>query len=317
MPDQLPQLAERVLLGRYRLVRLIAQGGMAEVWEGHDQILARPVAVKVLHGHLADDAAFVERFRREAVAAAGLVHPGIVSTYDTGSDEGVAFIVMELVRGATLRQTISDSAPLPAAVAVPIAAEVADALDYAHRAGLVHRDVKPANILVTEHAGATAPLLAVKVADFGIAKLDQEPPGQALTEPGAVVGTATYLSPEQVEGSPADARTDEYALGVVLYEMLCGAPPFQAETDLATALHHLRTPAPPLRQHQGGISPALEAVVLKALAKDPDERYPSLAAMRDALLAVDASLDGADGGPVDDAVPLVVRHATPPAGVPP
>ena len=308
MPDPLP-LIDRVLVGRYRPVRLIARGGMAEVWEGYDDVLARPVAIKVLHAHLAADAAFVERFRREAIAAARLAHPSIVATFDAGADGDVAFIVMELVRGRTLRDTLSEAGAMPPEIAVPIAAEVADALEHAHQAGLVHRDVKPANILISEHEGETAPLLRVKVADFGIAKLHaQAGPDADLTQPGAVVGTARYLSPEQVQGRTPDARSDVYALGVVLYEMLCGRPPFQAETELATALLHVRDPAPPFRQVCPGVDGPLEAVVLRALAKNPAERYPSAAAMRSALLAVDLA--------EDDAVPHVVRDPTPPAGVP-
>jgi len=186
--------------------------------------------------------------------------------------------------------------------------------------------VKPANILVTEHAGATAPLLAVKVADFGIAKMDLGDDATELTEPGAVVGTAAYLSPEQVQGATPDACSDQYALGVVLYEMLCGAPPFNAQTELATALLHVRaTPERPSAQ-QPAVSSGLESVVLKAMAKDPADRYPSLAAMRDALSILEvegaaevaASLDQTSVLDMeDDAVPQVVRHATPPAGTRP
>ncbi|MGH9178024.1 MAG: protein kinase domain-containing protein [Acidimicrobiales bacterium] len=310
MPDS-PPLVDRVLVGRYRPVRLVARGGMAEVWEAYDDVLARPVAVKVLLPHLAADAAFVERFRREAVAAARLAHPGIVATFDAGTDGDLAFIVMELVPGRTLRDALAEACTLPPAAAVPIAAEVADALDHAHREGLVHRDVKPANILLTEHEGQTAPLLRVKVADFGIAKLHPDANATAadLTQTGAVVGTARYLSPEQVQGRRPDARSDVYALGVVLYEMLCGRPPFHAETDLATALLHVREDPPSMRQLGRDVPPPLEAIVLKALAKDPDGRYPSAAALRDALRGV--RLDVED----DDAVPLVVRDRTPPAGV--
>ncbi|MGQ0520480.1 MAG: protein kinase domain-containing protein [Actinomycetota bacterium] len=309
MPDAQP-LIDRVLVGRYRPVRLIARGGMAEVWEAHDDVLARSVAVKVLHAHLAADAAFVERFRREAIAAARLAHPSIVATFDAGTDGDLAFIVMELVRGRTLREEITASGTLPPAVAVPIAAEVADALEHAHQEGLVHRDVKPANILLSEHEGQTAPLLRVKVADFGIAKV--RPNSNAtvadLTQTGAVVGTARYLSPEQVQGGTPDARSDVYALGVVLYEMLCGRPPFQAETELATALLHVRQAPPSLRQLDREVPGPLEAIVLRALAKDPDDRYRSAAALRDALRSVDLEKD--------DAVPLVVRDPTPPSGMP-
>jgi serine/threonine protein kinase len=293
---------DRVLAGRYRLVRSIDRGGMAEVWEAHDEVLARPVAVKILHRHLADDDAFVERFRREAVAAARLSHPGIVATYDTGADDGVAFIVMELVRGRTLRRALESGPPLAPPEAVRIAAEVADALEHAHRAGLVHRDVKPGNILLCEDASGGA---RVKVADFGIAKLAAG--GGDLTQTGALVGTAKYLSPEQVEGRSPDARSDVYALGVVLYEMLCGRPPFAAETELATALQHVRALPPPPRRLRAGIPPSLEGVVLRAMAKAPADRYQSAADLGAALQAVDLAADDAD--------PMVVRDPTPPGGV--
>ncbi|HVF75971.1 MAG TPA: protein kinase [Acidimicrobiales bacterium] len=298
-----PLTTDRTLAGRYRLVSPVARGGMAEVWEAVDDVLARPVAVKILHSHLADDDGFVERFRREAVAAARLTHPGIVATYDAGADDGVAFIVMELVRGRTLRQSMEQS-PLPPREAVRIAADVADALEHAHRAGLVHRDVKPANILLCE---APAGGVRVKVADFGIAKLQSG--GGDLTATGALVGTAKYLSPEQVEGRSPDARSDVYALGVVLYEMLCGRPPFSGDTELATAMQHVQAEPPRPRQVCAGIPRPLEQVVLRAMAKEPDQRYQSAADLRGALLAVDL----AD----DDAEPFVVRDPTPPDGIVP
>jgi tRNA A-37 threonylcarbamoyl transferase component Bud32 len=319
VPDSIPLMADRVLLGRYRMVRPIARGGMAEVWEGYDDVLARPVAVKVLHPHLAADAAFVERFRREAVAAAKLAHPGIVATFDTGTDGDVVFIVMELVRGRTLRDAMEETGPLPPSMAVTIAAGVADALDHAHRAGLVHRDVKPANILLPDHDGSTGPVLRVKVADFGIAKLQSAPGSGDLTQTGAIVGTAKYLSPEQVQGDPPDARSDEYALGVMLYEMLCGQPPYAAETELATALQHVGgEPLGPC-QLDPAIPRPLEATVLRAMARDREARYPSLAHFRSALLALDlvdtGLIETTDVG--DDAVPSVVRDPTPPAGTKP
>ncbi|MDQ6946844.1 MAG: protein kinase, partial [Actinomycetota bacterium] len=214
--------AQGVLGGRYRLQLSIASGGMAEVWEAQDEILGRRVAVKVLHSHLATDRSFLARFRREAIAAARLAHPNVVATYDTGVDDGVAWIVMERVDGSTLRQVLSTSSPLDPGRAVRIAIQVADALDYAHRAGVIHRDVKPGNILLTDSD-------RVKVADFGIAKAAIEAAEDAdgpsidfsdLTQSGAIVGTAKYLSPEQVNGEAVDGRSDVYALGVVLYEMV-------------------------------------------------------------------------------------------------
>ncbi len=320
MAEALPGVhTERVLAGRYRLRRLIAKGGMAEVWEAEDDILGRRVAVKILHPHLAADESFRERFRREAIAAARLAHPNVVATYDTGTDEGITFIVMELVDGKTLRQILNESGPMPPGRVVHIGAQVADALHYAHKAGVVHRDVKPANLLI-------CPDGRVKVADFGIAKAveDAEPdrpsPSDALTSTGSIVGTAQYLSPEQVDGRTVDGRTDVYALGVVLYEMLCGRPPFSGDTDMAVALKHVTsTPLAP-RQVRGGIPRALEEVVLRAMAKAPEARYQSAADLQTALLSVDLGADEATNvvaptGYVPGAVG--VDAATPPRGIPP
>ena len=320
MPEASPSTPGRVLARRYRLVTPIARGGMAEVWEGHDEVLARPVAVKVLHRHLARDDEFVERFRREGVAAARLAHPGIVATFDAGTDGDDAFIVMELVRGRTLRDAVAERDGFEPALAVQVAADVADALDHAHRAGLVHRDVKPANVLVLGHEGGDGRALQVKVGDFGIAKLQNPSDAAQLTATGAVVGTAKYLAPEQVMGGTPDPRTDVYALGVVLYEMLCGRAPFQADTELATALQHVRSEAPPLCGLRPDVPDTLEAVVARAMAKDPDERYQSAAAFRAALLALDVGPPAQPpAAPTahDDAVPHVVREPTPPRGTAP
>ncbi|HEX2065120.1 MAG TPA: protein kinase [Acidimicrobiales bacterium] len=329
----------RLLAGRYRLVKPIAKGGMAEVWEGHDEVLARPVAVKVLHRHLADADEFVERFRREAVAAARLAHPGIVATFDTGTDGDLVFIVMELVPGRTLSQALAEGTRLEPTVAVHVAAEVADALDHAHQAGLIHRDVKPANILLVEDAGDSRPV-QVKVADFGIAKMQNPDDAAQLTATGAVVGTAKYLAPEQVVGGDLDRRTDVYAVGVVLYEMLCGQPPFQADTELATAIQRVRSEPPPPGELCPNLPRGLEAVVMRAIAKDREDRFPSAGALRAALLQLDVgghALEPVEPVPPpgdetpapapprravqpasqDDAVPLVVRDPTPPAGVRP
>ena len=272
------------LAGRYRLRHVIATGGMAEVWKATDDVLGRPVAVKILLGQLAADDSFVERFRREAIAAARLGHPNIVATYDTGLDAGVAFIVMELVEAKTLREILIEQGPLAPGWVIGIGAQVADALDYSHRSGVVHRDVKPANILVCDDG-------RVKVADFGIAKAVEESgsqshPAEALTMAGSIIGTAQYLAPEQLEDGPVDGRADIYGLGVVLYEILCGRAPFSGDSDLAVALQHLQ--ATPVAPHQlrGDIPGPLEEVVLRAMARYPDARYQSAAQLRAALLCI-------------------------------
>jgi eukaryotic-like serine/threonine-protein kinase len=307
---------ERVLGGRYRLKRLIAKGGMAEVWEAVDDILGRPVAVKVLHPHLAADESFQERFRREAIAAARLAHPNVVATFDTGTDAGTTFIVMELVEAQNLRQALNETGPMAPGRVVHIWAQVADALHYAHRAGIVHRDVKPANILL-------CPDGRVKVADFGIAKAVEDTeaerpgPADALTGTGSIVGTAQYLSPEQVDGREVDARSDVYALGVVLYEMLCGRPPFTGETDMAVALKHITTSPLAPRQVRAGIPRALEEIVLRAMAKAPEARYQSAAELQTALLSVNLGAQDATNV-VAAPPPLPPRDDhTPPRGVPP
>ena len=274
-----PPQPGRLVAGRYRLDSLLASGGMAQVWQGTDEVLRRQVAVKLLHTHLAADHTFVTRFRQEALAVARLAHPGIVAIYDTCSEDGVEAIVMELVPGQTLRQRLDDPEPIDPWQAAGLAAQVADALDAAHRAGLVHRDVKPANVLLAGDG-------RVKVADFGIAKAVAE---ADLTQPGLMVGTAKYLAPEQVRGESIDARTDLYSLGVVLYEMLCGRPPFKAETDAATALLRLqRDPLRP-RQVRPGVPKALEDIVCRAMARDPQDRFQSATELRAALLAAGAA----------------------------
>jgi tRNA A-37 threonylcarbamoyl transferase component Bud32 len=293
--------AGRLLADRYRLEELVASGGMAQVWQGTDEVLRRKVAVKLLHPHLAADSSFVLRFRQEAVAAARLAHPGIVSIYDTCSEAGTEAIVMELVPGQTLRQRLDEPTPVDPWQAAALAAQVAEALEAAHRAGLVHRDVKPANVLLTGDG-------RVKVADFGIAKAVAE---ADLTQPGLMVGTAKYVAPEQVEGKPVDARTDVYSLGVVLYEMLCGRAPFEADTEAATALARLqRDPLRP-RQVRSGVPRALEEIVGRAMARDPEQRFPSAADLRAALLAA-----GAAPSPEADLTATSLAPA-PPAAAPP
>jgi serine/threonine-protein kinase len=273
MPE--PLEPGRVLGGRYRLERVIARGGMGTVWEADDPLLARKIAVKTLDAAIGTDESIRARFRREAITAAAVTHPNIVATYDTGEDDGVAYIVMELVHGITLRQLIDRDGAVPVEDAAGIAYQVADALAVAHARGLVHRDVKPGNVLVQPDG-------RVKVTDFGIAKA-ADGGGDELTRTGMVVGTARYLAPEQVDGRAVDERVDIYSLGLVLYEMLCGKAPFEADTDIATAVARLTSPPRPITLECPGVPSALEHVIDRALTKDPGDRWPSALAFRDAL----------------------------------
>jgi serine/threonine-protein kinase len=288
----------RVLGGRYRLDRELARGGMATVWVAEDPLLSRQVAVKILHPQLALDDSLRTRFRYEAVAAAKLSHPAIVATYDTGDDEGVAYIVMQLVHGPTLRRMMDLRGPLPIDEAADITRQVAEALDHAHRHGLVHRDIKPANVLVPPDG-------QVKVTDFGIAKAAGD---EDLTRTGSVIGTARYLAPEQVNGGRVDGRADIYALGLLLYEMLAGSLPFSGDTEIATAAARLTHDAEPVRVRRPDVPPALDAAVAHSLARDPDQRFPSARAFHDAL-------DSAAHAPPDRDQTLV--GAPPPVAPPP
>lgn len=254
-------LEDQLLAGRYLLQRELARGGMATVWLAHDQVLGRNVAVKLLHDHLASDQSLVSRFRAEAIAAGKLVHPNIVATFDTGAHAGRPYIVMEIVGGPTLRELIDSNSPLPISQVLALAMQMADALAHAHARGVIHRDIKPSNIVITSDGRA-------KVADFGIAKsLDRVPDYNDLTHTGMVIGTAKYLSPEQVEGRSASPQSDCYALGLVLYEMLCNQAPFVGETDLATAAARLIAPPRRPRELRADIPASLDLVVLHALAR--------------------------------------------------
>jgi eukaryotic-like serine/threonine-protein kinase len=265
---------QQVYSNRYEVVRGIARGGMSEVYLAHDRHLDRPVALKVLTSALSRDPSFVERFRREAQAAANLSHPNIVAVYDWGQEEGTYFIVMEYIDGHSLRDVLRAQTRIEASRAAGIGAEVANGLSFAHKAGVVHRDVKPGNVLI-EASGQ------VKVTDFGVARADAS---EALTQTGSVMGTATYFSPEQAQGLVVDGRSDVYSLGVVLYEMVCGTPPFAGENPVSVAYQHVREPVPSLRERQPDVPPALEQIIMTALEKDANRRYQSADDLRADLL---------------------------------
>jgi eukaryotic-like serine/threonine-protein kinase len=268
-------VASQVFTGRYQMVRQVARGGMAEVYLARDLLLDRPVALKVLFPEFSTDPSFVERFRREARAAANLNHPGIVSIYDWGQEGRTYFIVMEYVDGRTLREVIRSEGPLLAHRAAEIGADIAGALHFAHQHNCVHRDVKPGNVMI---AGQQ-----VKVTDFGIARAGDSG-GENLTQTGAVMGTATYFSPEQAQGHDVDARSDVYSLGVVLYEMVTGRPPFKGDNPVAIAYQHVREQPVPPSEINPDVPRVFDAIILKAMAKDTASRYQTAEALRADLL---------------------------------
>src|SRR5262245_9072985 len=257
-------LIDRLFDDRYRITRKLGAGGMATVYLAEDQELGRRVAIKILNERHANDEQFVERFRREAKNAAGLSHPNVVSIYDRGEAEGTYYIAMEYVEGRTLKDLILRRGPSPIPIAIDYTRQILQALRFAHRAGIVHRDIKPHNVIVDSDG-------RVKVADFGIARAGTS----QMTEAGSIIGTAQYLSPEQARGAPVDQTSDLYSVGILLYELLTGTVPFNGETPVEIAMKHLsQTPEPP-SAHRPDVPHDLDLVVLRALAKDPGERYQS------------------------------------------
>ena len=261
---------------RYRVERSVGRGGMAEVFLAHDLLLDRPVALKVLFPEYANDPSFVERFRREAQSAAGLTHPNIVAVYDWGKVNNTYFIAMEFVQGRTLASILKEKLRLTARQACDVAVDVASALGFAHENGVVHRDIKPGNILI----GSTG---QVKVADFGIARALGSAVEEGLTQTGSVMGTATYLSPEQAQGSQPDPRSDIYSLGVMMYEMVAGRAPFIGDNAVGVAYQQVHGVPPALSEFVSDIPREFEAIVAKCMAKSAERRYANAGALRDDL----------------------------------
>ena len=284
---------------RYRTIELLGIGGMAEVYLAHDEVLDRDVALKVLSRRFADDDEVIERFRGEARSAAALRHPNIVSIYDRGeTEDGTYYIVMEYLPGGTLKDWILREGRLPPHAAAALAVQVAEALREAHRNGVIHRDVKPQNTLLTESGD-------VKVADFGIARAASS---ATLTRTGVVLGSVHYMSPEQAIGAPVDSRSDLYSLGVVLYEMLTGEPPYDGENPICVAMKHLEGRPPSPRETDPLIPEGMDAVTIRLLAKDPEERYPDATSLLEDLDRVQRG-----STPTAATTRLAVRTASPPA----
>ena len=266
--------------GRYRILRRIGSGGMADVYCAEDTHLGRQVAIKVLHRRFAQDQEFVERFRREAKSAAGLNHPNVVGVFDRGEHEGTYYIAMEFLEGRTLKDIVTAEAPLEQERVVDLGVQILQAAGFAHRHGVIHRDFKPHNVIVDELGHA-------KVTDFGIARAG----ASEMTETGSIMGTAQYLSPEQAQGHAVTATSDIYSIGVMLYEMLAGRLPFDGDSAVAVALKHLSEPPAPISQWRPDVHPALEAVVMAALAKDPAQRWQSAEDFAGGLEAARAQIE--------------------------
>src|SRR6266566_7068362 len=280
-----------VVAGRYELEELVGSGGMSSVFRAHDALLERKVALKILHEQYTSDEDYVERFRREARAVAGLSHPNIVTVIDRGEQDGRQFIVFEYIDGESLKQLVDRTGPLQVDQAVGLTLQIARALAFAHQQGLVHRDVKPQNVLLNDDGRA-------KVTDFGIARsLDVQ---QGMTQSGTVMGTSDYIAPEQARGERVDEQTDVYSLGVVLYELLTGEVPFPGENFVAVAMRHINEPPPSARERRPDVSPRLDAAIKRAMAKEQGDRFGS---MGDFVGELEAALDV---GPDEDTGTIVL-----------
>jgi eukaryotic-like serine/threonine-protein kinase len=293
-----------LIADRFELEELVGSGGMSTVFRARDLQLDRRVAIKILHERYVEDPEYVERFRREARAVAKLSHPNIVTVIDRGDDGGRQYIVFEHVEGENLKELVTRTGRMPPRRALELVIPVADGLAFAHEHGLVHRDVKPQNVLLSSEG-------EVKVTDFGIARsLDVE---HGVTQTGTVLGTSEYLAPEQASGDPVSPATDEYSLGVVLWELLTGEVPFTGENFVAVALRHVNEPPPRLRERRPDLPPRLAAAVERALAKDPARRYPSMAALAAELRACLAELERGVAVEDDAALTRVSPAVSPPA----
>jgi eukaryotic-like serine/threonine-protein kinase len=296
-----------VVDGRYRILNRIGSGGMADVYCAEDTHLGRQVALKVLHHRFAQDQEFVERFRREASAAAGLQHPNVVNVFDRGAHDGTYYIAMEFLQGETLKDLIKREAPLSQERAIDIGIQILRAAGFAHNRGVIHRDFKPHNVMI-------GPQGNVKVTDFGIARAG----ASEMTETGSIMGTAQYLSPEQAQGHGVSAPSDLYSIGVILYEMLAGKVPFEGDSAVSIALKHLSEPPQRLAALRPDIHPALEGVVMKALAKQPQQRFGSADEFIAALEAARSAIaSGTNGGGGQDTAVWAPVGPPPPMGPPP
>src|SRR3954464_1721682 len=290
---------QTIVDGRYRVVGRIGSGGMADVYQADDTHLGREVALKILHRRFSQDQEFVERFRREASAAAGLQHPNVVGVYDRGSHDDTWYIAMERLRGRTLKQLIVDDPPLDQRRAIDLCSQVLVAAGFAHRRGVVHRDFKPHNVIVGDDD-------SVKVTDFGIARAG----ASEMTETGSIMGTAQYLSPEQAQGQRVDARSDLYSIGIILFELLTSRVPFTGDSAVSIALKHVSEPAPSVASIRPDVHPALDAIVARALVKDPAGRFQSA---EEFVLALDEARRAiATGQPGDHTAGFVPVGPPPP-----